>query len=80
MKLKSQGKEVAHTEKENGENKDQSVLSMDRRVRISRPNTANPMVPMTPKRKATIKFVSGLTCHRKAPPKAAMETNTSRMR
>jgi len=46
----------------------------------SRPNTANPVVPRTPKTKAVMRFVSGLIRHRNAPARAAPATKTSRIR
>lgn len=46
----------------------------------SQPKNANPTVPMIPKMNAVIRFVCGLTCHKKAPPRAATATKTSRIR
>ena len=46
----------------------------------SRPQTAKPAVPMTPKTKAATRLVSGPICHKTAPPSAAALTTTSRIR
>lgn len=46
----------------------------------SRPRNANQMVPSAPNANATSKFTRGLICHKKAPPNAARETITSRIR
>jgi hypothetical protein len=51
----------------------------DRGVR-SRPRQANQIVPSSPQAKAAKKFVSAETFQRSAPPKAATETMTSRIR
>ncbi|GEM_PF-6913881 len=53
---------------------------LDPGIRMSRPYRANPTVPITPKTNAEIRFVSGLICHKKAPPRAATLTATSRSR
>lgn len=46
----------------------------------SLPKAANHTVPMIPKTNAATRFVCGLICHRNAPPRAATDTTTSRIR